>query len=144
MNQQDQAQYDNLKRMIGTLEDELDRITRRNDLKNAARLGSRGEHNWYLFSHIPLNAVEVNMINSYGADVYRIRHVYLIGLYIIYLKPRVEIPEEEEEEHEEEESEDEVSNTDSESDSEKEHTDEVQEIVEEEIVVKPKNSSDPH
>jgi hypothetical protein len=141
MNQQDQAQYDNLKRMINTLEDEMDRITRRDDLRNASRLGSRGEHNWYLFSHLPLNAIEVNMINAYGADVCRIRHLYLIGLYIVTLKPRVEVQEIEEEE-EERESEDEVSNADSDSDPDVEETDEVEDI--EDIEVKPKNSSDPH
>lgn len=144
MNAEDRASYDNLKRMIETLEDESDRIVRRGDLRHAAILGSRGEHNWYIFTHLPLNGVEVSLINSYGAKVKSIKHVYLIGLYIISLGPNDEREDESENDrgNEEESDVDELSNpsdaSEGEQEERKEESDEVSEVVEH------KDSSDPH
>jgi hypothetical protein len=144
MNAEDRASYDNLKRMIENLENEADRIVRRDDLRNAARLGSRGDHNWYLFSHIPLNGVEVSIINTFGAKVKSIKYVYLIGLYIITLTPNDEDEYEESDDEQEEQEEDEVSNSSCDSDSEVEETDEVSELSEE-VESKPvEHSTDPH
>lgn len=145
MNDEDRASYDNLKRMIETLEDESDRIVRRADLRNAAILGSRADHNWYIFTHLPLNGVEVSLINSYGTKVKNIKHVYLIGLYIISLGPNDERESDEEDDvrdSEDESDEDELSNPSDASEGEheerKEEADEVSEVIEH------KDTSDPH
>jgi hypothetical protein len=100
--------YENIQRMIKNLKEESERVLRGGDLKNASIVGSRGEHNWYLFSDLGLSANEIRTINSLGARINRIRRIALIGLYIITLEPFLEereVQENEEQENEQEQEE---------------------------------------